>query len=452
MSHHSPGRIAAALAVLPLSVVVPALLAAPSSGADVGRAHAPTDKPAAEPTATFVKGVLTVRGTSKGQAMSVVRKGRKVTVRVDGARVPLPKGYRNGKCDEIRVLGLAGDDRLTVDSTKGALPDVVLVGGKGDDVLTGGDRDDVLDGGKGDDELRPGGGGNDVLEGGIGADTYVIDGDLAGGATVDEPDAGGPDHVSFADTSASVSVNLVHSTPQQATASYLLTIPNRGVEDVTGGSAGDTLIGGSGANRLQGGPGDDVLWPNQMMGSGPDEGNVLVGDAGDDTFRWFVGCLSCGTTRIEDSSGSDTLSFVSSGGVITTRLDTTEWQTITPEGTRLQLGSISAVDNVIGGDTDAITGNDLPNRLNGWYGDDTLTGQGGPDVFVVGGPYSNLGISWGADTVTDFAAGSDTVDLDPGLSVKSGLGTSTVVIWDGTDDRGTFTASNGHLWAAEDFA
>ncbi len=437
-------RLAAAVAVLPLTVVTPVLVAS-SSSATVGAAA----KPTAQPTAKFEKGVLTVHGTKQGQTMTVSRKGRKVTVRVGGARVALPKSYTNRKCDEIRIVGLAGNDQMTVDSSKGRVPDVVLVGGKGDDVLTGGTRSDVLDGGQGNDVLRPGDGGSDVLDGGIGADTYLVDADLPGQATIVEPDADGPDHLSFAATSGALTVDLGSKASQQVSSAYTVVLPHLGIEDLTGGEGSDTLLGGESANVVHGGPGNDLLQPNRGMGAGPDTGNVLAGDAGDDTFELFVACNACGSTRLEDSSGSDTVSFVGSGGSLTTRLDTTAWQTIA-YSYQLQLGSITAIDNVIGGGKDHITGNDVPNRLNGWYGDDTLTGKGGADTFVIGGPFPGLG-AWGADTVTDFAGGIDLVDLDPGLSVESGLGTATVTIWDGTTDLGSITASNGHLWTGPDF-
>jgi len=337
---------------------------------------------------------------------------------------------------------------MTVDSSKGRLPDVVLVGGKGDDTLTGGARSAVLEGYQGDDVLRPGAGGRDVLDGGIGADTYLVDADLAGQATIVEPDADGPDHLSFAGTSRAVTISLGSKTSQPVSSAYAVVLPQLGIEELTGGDGADTLRGGDTGNRIHGGAGNDVLAPNLGMGSMTDGDNVLAGDAGDDTYELFLSCGVCSATRLEDTAGSDTLSLVGGLGA-NLRLDTTAWQDIAPNS-RLQLGSLSAIDNVIGGGTDDISGNDLPNRLNGWYGDDTLTGKGGADTFVVGGPYPGLG-SWGADSVTDFAGGIDLVDLDPGLSVKSGLGTSTVTIWDGTTDLGSITASNGHLWTGADF-
>jgi Ca2+-binding RTX toxin-like protein len=335
-------RLAAAVAVLPLTVATPVLVAS-SSSATVG----PAARPTAQPTATFAKGVLTVHGTRKGQTMTVARKGRKVTVRVGGAKVPLPKGYTNRKCDEIRIIGLAGNDQMTVDSSKGRLPEVVLVGGKGDDVLTGGTRSDVLDGGQGNDVLRPGDAGSDVLDGGIGADIYLVDADLTGQATIVEPDADGPDHLSFAATGSAVTMDLASTTSQQVSTAYNVVLPHLGIEELTGGDGDDHLLGGN-----------------------------------------------------------------------------------TP-------------------DTELI-GSDLANRLSGGTGSDTLTGNGGADTFAPTAPSSFAGVS-SADTITDFATGIDTVDLT-GLTIKSGLGTSTVTVWDGVHDHGTITASNGHLWTGADFS
>ena len=106
-------------------------------------------------------------------------------------------------------------------------------------------------------------------------------------------------------------------------------------------------------------------------------------------------------------------------------------------------------ENVIGGSSNELIGNDLDNRLAGGSASDTLTGNGGADTFVTIGP-SPFPDAAAVDTITDFAAGIDTVDLK-GLTIKAGLGTSTVTLWDGVNDHGSLTASNGHLWTAGDF-
>jgi Ca2+-binding RTX toxin-like protein len=72
----------------------------------------------------------------------------------------------------IRILGLAGNDVLTVDDANGPMPPANLFGGEGNDTLTGSASDDVLDGGPGNDTLI-GRGGNDILQGGPGNDTLI---------------------------------------------------------------------------------------------------------------------------------------------------------------------------------------------------------------------------------------------------------------------------------------
>jgi Ca2+-binding RTX toxin-like protein len=84
---------------------------------------------------------------------------------------------------------------------------------------------------------------------------------------------------------------------------------------------------------------------------------------------------------------------------------------------------------------------------------DSLIGGDGADTFRFGEAFGG-GVSemLGADTITDFGDGADTVDPFTGPAVRMGLGTTTVTIWDGISNFGTITASNGHLWVAGDFS
>jgi hypothetical protein len=52
----------------------------------------------------------------------------------------------------------------------------------------------------------------------------------------------------------------------------------------------------------------------------------------------------------------------------------------------------------------------------------------------------------GLDTVADFSGTDDSIELI-GLSVSSGIGTSTVVF----DNGGSLSAANGYLWTDADF-
>ena len=400
----------------------------------VALSSAPADAAQQKATATFKNGVLTVRGTDRGQRMSVVRNKGKVTIRVAGRKLALPKGYQNRKCDKIRLLGRGGGDRITVDDSGGRLPRVVLDGGVGDDALTGGSGDDLLIGGRGNDVLRPGPAGADDLDGGLGADTYLIDAGHAGYATVIERfgEEGPRDHLSFAPTSSQDVDISINTDAIQQVGPYVVEMDDGGIEDLTGGGGDDRLSGGHGPNRLTGGPGDDVLY-----GGDTGLGDVLSGGAGDDRYTVYGDSSTFpASVRLEDSAGTDTVaiaSFTSSAARV--GLATTAWQAATPY-LQLQLSSATAFENLTGG-----AGGDL---LSGNAGANALSGGGGADSFLFGG-------SFGADTVTDFASGADHADLAAGLSVRAGLGTTTVTVWDGATDAGTISAADGHLWDAGDF-
>src|SRR5918999_1688679 len=163
----------------------------------------------------------------------------------------------------VTLDGSADDGEVGEEDDVG--PDVEnVIGGKGDDLLAGGTVANRLEGGGGDDVLR-GGGADDVLSGGPGTD--VAD---------------------FADASGPVRADLATGRARD----------DRGgrdrledVEDLSGGSASDTLTGDGGPNevrglggadRLAGGGGDDVL-----EGRGGDD--RLAGDDGVDLLRGAQG-------------------------------------------------------------------------------------------------------------------------------------------------------------------
>lgn len=110
--------------------------------------------------------------------------------------------------------------------------------------------------------LLSGGAGNDTLRGGLGNDT------LNGGANIDTAD--------FADKSTKVTATLVNG---GATVTVSATDKDTliGIENLTGGSAGDALSGDKAANVLVGNGGKDTL----KGGLGAD---TLTGSAGNDKF------------------------------------------------------------------------------------------------------------------------------------------------------------------------
>src|SRR5690348_8598711 len=114
-------------------------------------------------TAVFAGGVLTITGDDQDNTITVSRDAAG-TLLVNGGAVPVigdvPATTNNTAL--IRILGLNGNDVLTVDDGNGPMPPANLVGGEGDDALTGSASDDVLDGGPGNDTLV-GRDGNDRL-------------------------------------------------------------------------------------------------------------------------------------------------------------------------------------------------------------------------------------------------------------------------------------------------
>ena len=217
------------------------------------------------------------------------------------------------------IVGTPGDDEL--DGTSG--DDVIHALG-GDDTVRGGGGHDVICGGPGTDRLL-GENGDDALYGGAnGLQQRYEDnppdnvGDLLvpgeGDDHVDaghdtDTDAGGgwlPDRVSFAGSSAGVTVDLAAGTVSGQGAD---TVVAEGRLEVIGSSHDDVLLGsghpdelsgGEGADILRGFEGDDSLhgdpdiyrrdrpgWDDEAYGGAGDD--VLVLGNGDDVGRGGVG-------------------------------------------------------------------------------------------------------------------------------------------------------------------
>ncbi len=123
-------------------------------------------------TATFNLGALTVIGDSGNNVIAVSRDAAG-TILVNAGAVPVAGGPATvANTRSINVVGAAGNDRITVDESSGALPRAFLVGGEGNDTLTGGSGDDIIVGQAGTDTLL-GKGGTDTLFGGADNDTLT---------------------------------------------------------------------------------------------------------------------------------------------------------------------------------------------------------------------------------------------------------------------------------------
>jgi Ca2+-binding RTX toxin-like protein len=305
------------------------------------------------------------------------------------------------------VAGGAGNDAIV-----GANNANTLSGDGGDDVITGAGGADTIAGGAGNDAIAYTiGDGSDDVDGGEDFDTLSIIGTAAAntlnvtydGASLTGFEAGtllsiesvsadlglGGDTLTYAGSTASVSVNLSASTASGFSSVF-------GVENVTGGDGHDTLAGDGAANSLNGGVGNDTL----------------EGGAGEDTLN--------------GAGGVDTASYASETDALFINLAAGNMR-------RGSVGApiedtLSAIENATGGSgNDSINGTSNANAINGNDGNDTIAGLGGADA-IAGGA--------GEDTIAyTIGDGADAVDGGADFDSLAINGTSSAntldVIYDG---------------------
>jgi Ca2+-binding RTX toxin-like protein len=399
---------------------------------------------------------------------------------------------------------------LTVQLSSGTAFDRII-GGDLEDALTGNALPNLISGLNGDDDLRGGAeddslfdtAGDNTLQGEAGDDTYVLDGDASGLQHLVESTGGGSDTLYFAETQLTgVDVDLSDTGTQSVTGSLAVQLnADDTFEEVTGSEQDDTIAGGVGANTFRGLAGNDTY-----VHHGPGDGiDTIVGGLnaaiGEQVLFDTAGAVSAGdltldsnATQLRDAAtgtfgfdfGSPVLNGTSfyvfgttdtspAGQLITfngtggfgqgSNVDSliasysTNGSTIGGAGGKDRIIDLSPNGNsLIGRDgTDVMIGGDGDDTLQGDRGfapgvADTYTGGTGADTFRFGEAFGGGATeTFGGDTVTDFGDGADAVDLFTGLSVKSGLGTASVTVWDGATDFGTITSTNGHLWIAGDF-
>jgi Ca2+-binding RTX toxin-like protein len=132
------------------------------------------------------------------------------------------------------------------------------------------------------------------------------------------------------------------------------------IENATGGSGNDTLIGNAIANVLTGSSGDDLL--NGGFGA-----DTMIGGDGDDTY-------------VVDNTGDVTSETSPAGGVDTVQSSTT--RTLGANLENLTLTGAAAISGYGNTLNNAITGNSAANTLVGGDGNDTLDGGAGADAMT----------------------------------------------------------------------
>jgi Ca2+-binding RTX toxin-like protein len=297
-------------------------------------------------TASFTNGVLTVTGDAQANNI-VISRNAAGRILVNGGAVVVTGGTPTvANTQLMSLLGMPGNDVITLDEASGALPRANLFGGRGNDVLTGGSGNDRLSGQSGNDTLLGKGGfdtlfgstGNDTLTGGDaddlalggGGDDRMIwnpgdDTDLnEGGAGTDTTEVNGGNGAEvFTTTANGTRVRFDRLDPAPFSidigTTEKLTLNANGGNDsfsatgnlaaliavtVDGGTGNDTILGTNGIDTLRGGDDNDFV-------DGQQGNDVAFLGAGNDTFQWDPGD---GSDTIEGQDGADTMLFNGSAG------------------------------------------------------------------------------------------------------------------------------------------
>ncbi len=368
------------------------------------------------------------------------------------------------------IYGLGGNDTIyglgSGDYLDGGADNDIIYGGGGNDYidrdqLFGGAGDDTLYGEIGDHDQLDGGAGNDTLDGGIGFNdlaqynnaTSNIVVDLAAGTVVGGIDVG---------SDVLISIERVHggsgNDTMTGTAGYELFQGNGGSDTLYGLGGDDQLNGGTGNDTLDGGAGTNdtavfVDAPGSVFvdlaagtATGADGNDTLIGiesaiggqfndiidsdagpsflggEAGDDTLRGHDGNDNlrggAGNDILDGGGGSQDLAryFETLGNVV---VDLAAGTASSVDGVDTLIGIELAYGSNISNDT--IFGDAGVNTLWGNGGDDTLDGRAGNDQLTgdisfdggTGFDGDDLFImhtGTGSDTITDFIAGTGSVD------------------------------------------
>ena len=293
------------------------------------------------------------------------------------------------------LTGNAGDNLL--DSGAG---DDTLVGGAGLDTMTGGDGNNSITAGN-DDDFLTGGFGNDTLDGGAGSDT-----------------------ADFSAALAAIGLALGASGDGVVFAGSIGTDTLLGIENLIGGSAGDTLYGNAVANALTGNGGGDTLWGSYGADGAAD---ALEGGDGSDTY--FVYETSDVVTETNANTGTGGLDLVYSFSNRTLSANV-EYLTL--------FGNNAALNSAIGNDGDNalnamqyVGGNGI-NFVDD-IGNDVVFASYYADTISTGLGNDTLWGSWGADGAADAMTGGDGADtyyvqeaLDTVTETNAGTGPSEI--------------------------
>lgn len=397
------------------------------------------------------------------------------------------------------LVGSAFDDVLVgnsgINKIEGGIGKDNIDGGKGNDTIFGGFGNDTIFGGDGDDVIE-GGTGADKLDGGLGkntlnyaADTVGIDVDLSNGIAADGDAAGDTfinfqnvrggsggdfivgdananvlegggdadtliggggkdtvdggdtlfDTVSFQDATVNITVTLAAKGAVSTVTSVAggpggSTIKN--VENVTGGSAHDTLTGNEFDNNLAGGNGDDILQgltglDNLFGGMGIDTAVYTKSNAG--VTVWINGAAGFGQGGHAQGDGLVDIENLTGSNFADSLWSKTTAQSNTLKG---------------GGGNDIIEGGAAGDMLFGEVGSDTLSYFSDVDGVVVtlkGAAAADVSgsVNAGNHAAGDVATGFENLLGGSGSDILTGDAAANVIDGGGMFDSDKLDGAGG---------
>ena len=424
------------------------------------------------------------------------------------------------------IYGKAGDDYIeglsNNDSLYGGIGNDSITGGAGNDTLDGGAGNDTLTGGEGQDTfVYANGEGNDTItdyteeqdtlqiSNGIISQTELANSNkdlvftvgsgkvtLTGAATKTVSLKDGRGSYTVSNTAITLGADFAGEMDASAYLTTVITIDGRnaeGIVNITGNSQDNIIYAGKSGGTIDGRAGNDIL----TGGAGQDtfvyangDGNDIVQDyaAEQDTLQISSGTIS----QTELTNSNKDLVFTVGAGTVTLTNAATETISLqdergnyTASNTAITLGTdfagemdanayLSTVTTIDGRNAEGIvniTGNAQDNiiyagksggTIDGGAGNDTLTGGAGQDTFV----YAN---EQGNDSITDYTAGQDILQISTGTISKTELtnsnkdlvftvGAGTVTLTNAAtetirlkDRRGSYTASGTAITLGSDF-
>lgn len=400
---------------------------------------------------------------------------------IDGGVGSDTSSYQDATSGVVVSLAIAGQQD-TVGAGKDTLVSIEnLIGSAFNDKLTGSAGDNVLDGGDGVDTVSYAGAtagvrvdlGVATVQDTIGAghDTLINFENVTGSAFDDVlsgnagnnviAGGGGIDTLSYAGSTAGVSVSLALTTVQDTIGAGKDTV--FGFENLVGSGFNDKLAGNSSDNRLDGGAGVDTLsYSGAAAGVNVHLALTGVQDTGGDghdtisNFENLTGSAfddvlggTSGNNVLTGGGGNDTVSYADATAGVTVSLAIAGAQNTVGAGT----DTLFAIENLVGSAfNDKLFGSDGDNVLDGGAGIDTvsyasatagvhvsLADTGAQDTLgsghdtlgnfenLTGSAFDDLLTGASGDNVISGGAGNDTVSYSAataGVTVNLGLTTA----------------------------